>query len=297
MAYTTEDLIAPAKLYAAIPTAQATFQTADFLRIANEELLTYVVPLITSQREDFFIAHYDVTLQNNVTEYRIPPRAIGTALRSVWVIDSQSQLVRFPRISREDLEGANRGFYIDANVLSLVVDDPAQVTTIGPTMRMTYHQRPGTLVATSAVGTIATVTPATNTVTITAAPGTFNSSATYDLIRGRPGFEPLAIDRSCTVAGTTLTFSSALPSELQAGDVVSLAGESNIPQIPPEMHPLLSRRVALRCLEAMGDGENLQACASILARMESDAVKLITPRVAGNVERIVNRSSLFRSFW
>jgi hypothetical protein len=297
VAWLIEDLIASAKLYASIPTAQATFQTADFLRIANEELLTYVVPLVTSQREDFFIAHYDVLLQNGVTEYRIPPRAVGTSLRTVWVISPQSRLIKFPRISRDDLEGASTGFYLDGNILSLVVDDPNNVSQIGTALRMTYHIRPNTLVASTAVGTISNINTGTKQVTVSSAPGTFSSTARYDLLRGRSGFEHLGIDLSATVAGGVLTFTDTLPADLVTGDVVALAGEGNYPQIPVELHPLLARRVAMRCLEVMGDNENLQSCASVLARMEADAVKIITPRVPGNVERLVNRGSPFRLSW
>lgn len=294
MAWTSEDLIAAIKRFALIPTAQSTFVTSDFLAIANEELQSYVVPLVTSQREDYFIAHYDVILQANVIEYRLPTRAVGQALRDVVLINPQSQVKVFPRIAREDLDGAGHGFYLDGNVLVIVIDDPAKVAQLGTSLRMTYHLRPNTLVATSSVGTVTGVNAGAKQATVS---GASFSNGTFDMVRGRSGFESLAIDRDATVAGGTLTFSVALPGELTVGDIVALAGQSNYPQIPPELHPLLARRSALRCLEAMGDVQNAQTCAEALARMEADAVKLITPRVASQAERIVNRGSHFRYFW
>lgn len=294
MAWTSEDLVAAIKRFALIPTAQSTFTTSDFLAIANEELQTYVVPLVTSQREDYFIAHYDVILQDNVIEYRLPTRAVGQALRDVVLITPQNQIKVFPRIAREDLDGAGHGFYLDGNILVLVIDDPAKVSQLGTSLRMTYHLRPNTLVLTTAVGTVSGVNTGTKQVTVS---GASFSSGSFDMVRGRSGFECLAIDRDATVAGSTLTFSVALPAELAVGDVIALPGESNYPQIPLELHPLLARRSALRCLEAMGDQENVGPCAQALSRMESDAVKLLTPRVASQAERIVNRGSHFRSLW
>lgn len=298
MAWTTEDLIASAKRRAMIPSAQVTFQTADFTAIANEELQSYLVPLITSQREDYFIAHYDVTITGGTIQYRLPTRAVGQALRMAHLVDVQGMLQPFPRIAREALSGAPvGGFYLDGNVLQIATDNADQVGQLGQVIRMTYFLRPNTLVASTAVGVITNINSGTKQVTVASAPGTFTSSSLYDLVRGIPGFESLAIDQAATVAGNVLTFANALPSDLLVGDVIALATQSNIPQVPPEAHPLLAQRVAVKCLEALGDAEQIQIAGGVLARMEKDFVKLIAPRVAGNVERIVNRRSVFRTIW
>jgi len=296
VAWTIEDLIASVKRRALIPTAQSTFTTSDFIAIANEELQSYVVPLITSQREDYFVAHYDVTLSTASNEYRLPTRAIGQALREVSIVNSQSQLLNLARISREELaESPSAGFYLDGNVLMLAVTNPAQITQMGQTLRMTYHQRPNTLVATTAVGTVATIGAGTGTLTGTPSP---SIGGAVDLLRGRPGFECLDIDStSVAVSGAGFTFSGALPSDFVAGDVIAASGQTNYPQIPVELHPLLAQRVAVKCLEAMGDKEQIDVAGGVLARMETDAVKLLAPRVAGSVERIINRESPFRSIW
>jgi hypothetical protein len=298
MAWTVEDLIASVKRRAMIPTAQGTFQTADFLAIANEEMQGYIVPLLLSQRPDLWIVHYDVTLSNNVLEYRLPTRAIGQSLRSVHIINTLNQLESFPKIARENLDGASRGFYIDGNVLVLAVSNPNDVGNIGSGLRMTYHQRPNTLVSSTAVGVVSTVDTVLKKVTLTGtAPAGFGGANVFDILRGRPGYEWLAMDRAGTVSGTSITFADALPGELVAGDVIALAGEGNYPQVPPEIHGLLAQRVAVKCLEAMGDTEGIQAAAGIMAGMEKDAVRMVSPRVAGNTERIVNRSSPFRLSW
>ncbi|HET9554904.1 MAG TPA: hypothetical protein VFP50_18205 [Anaeromyxobacteraceae bacterium] len=297
MAWTSGDLINRAKRTASIPAAQTTFTDPVLLDIANEQLQSYIVPLITSQREDYFVTSTDVPLVNGTVTYRLPPRAVGQALRQVYRVNALGQVVGFPRMSRGDLEGAATGFYLEGNLLTVIISDPSQTTQLGVSLRMSYHQRPNTLVSDTAGAVVAAINTATNAVTLATVPGSFSSSSLYDIVRGRPGYETLGIDRAATLSGLTLTFASALPADLVAGDIINLAGESIYPQIPVEMHPLLSQRVALKCLEELGDTEHIQAAASALARMETDAVKLITPRVAGNTERIVNRGSIFRHRW
>jgi hypothetical protein len=296
--WTVEDITTSAKRRALIPSAQVTFQTADFTAIANEELQTYLVPLITSQREDYFIAHYDVTITGGTIQYRLPTRAVGQALRMAHLVDVQGMLQPFPRYAREALSGApGGGFYLDGNVLQIATDNPDSVGQLGQSIRMTYFLRPNTLVASTAVGIVTNINAGAKQVTVGTAPGTFTSSALYDLVRGIPGFESLAIDQAATIAGNVLTFANALPSDLLVGDVVALAGQSNIPQVPPEAHPLLAQRVAVKCLEALGDAEQIQHAGAAMARQEADFVKLIAPRVAGNVERVINRRSVFRTIW
>ena len=296
MAWTSEDLIASVKRRGRIPTA-GDVDTAYLLAVLNEEMQSYIVPFITSQREDYFIAHYDVTLAAGTVSYRLPTRSVGQALREVSIINAQSQLENFPRVSRENLGGGTRGFYLDGNVLMLVVDNPANVGTLGTAIRMTYHMRPNSLVSTTSVGIIQSINTGTKQVTLTSAPGSFTSASLYDIVRARPGFESLAMDQSASVSGTTLTFANTLPSDLVTGDVVCLAGEANYPQVPLEIHPLLAQRACAKILEAQGDAEQLGSSLQALGRLEADAAKLLTPRVAGEVERIINRESAFRSYW
>jgi hypothetical protein len=77
-------------------------------------------------------------------------------------------------------------------------------------------------------------------------------------------------------------------------DIVSLAGETIIPQIPDELHPILAQRVACRCLEALGDREGLGAANAKLAEMISLAMPLINDRTEGNPQKVVNYNSPLR---
>ena len=303
MAWNTGDLVNSVKRTASIPAAQSTFSDQDILDIANEQMQSYIVPLITSQREDYFVTSIDVPLVVGTVSYRLPTRSVGQSLRQVYLVNAAGHVVNFPRISREDLEGASRGFYLEGNVLTIVIDDAAKVTQLGVSLRMMYHQRPNTMVMSGQAGVITAITTGSGTFTLRVAsrPGSFAGSALYDLARGRPGFENLSIDLGATPSGSavapSMDFTGTVPADLVVGDTMCLSGECIFPQIPLEVHPLLYQRTAVKCLESLGDEEHMQSAVSALSRMEADAVKMLAPRVAGNIERIVNRGSIFRHFW
>ena len=298
MAYLAEDLIASVKRRARIPTAQSMFSTADFLAILNEELISYVVPIINSVREEYLLASQEVPLEANLVNYRIPSRATGGALREVNIIDANGTVYNLTHVALDQVEGARRGFTIDGNTLWILTDLP-EAFDGSQTLRMVFLARPGTLVAAGTYATIQSVTAATKTVTLTAMiPTTFTTAVLYEFISGTPGFETQAFEAAATSAsGTTMIFAADLPGDLAAGDFVCLANESPVAQIPLELHPLLCQRAAVRCLEALGDSENLNSAAQVLPRMEADAKTLLTPRVQGEAPKLVNHGSLYRTRW
>jgi hypothetical protein len=75
---------------------------------------------------------------------------------------------------------------------------------------------------------------------------------------------------------------------------VCLAGQSPVPQIPPELHPLLAQRVVCKALESLGDAAGFQAAQLKMAEIQQAALPLITPRVDGEPKRFANRNSPFR---
>lgn len=85
-----------------------------------------------------------------------------------------------------------------------------------------------------------------------------------------------------------------LPMYLYVGDVLALQEETIIPQIPVELHSMLSQRVVMRCLEALGDTQGLQNAAAKLQEMEFKTGAMLDDRVEGAPEKIVNRHSFLR---
>lgn len=85
-----------------------------------------------------------------------------------------------------------------------------------------------------------------------------------------------------------------IPTKLNTNDVIALPEETSIPQIPIELHAMLAQRVAMRCLESLGDTAGLQAAAAKLADMEIKTGNLLNDRVESAPLKIVPRHSLVR---
>lgn len=78
------------------------------------------------------------------------------------------------------------------------------------------------------------------------------------------------------------------------GAYLSLAEETFVPNIPTELHPILAQRVAVACLEALGDEAGKQSAERKLAQMEKEGLALINDRVEGASKKVRNRYSPLR---
>jgi hypothetical protein len=102
----------------------------------------------------------------------------------------------------------------------------------------------------------------------------------YDII-------PNSIDQNTS----SISFTSTDISNVQIGDYITSAEETIVPNIPTELHPILAQRVAVACLEAMGDEPNKQSAERKLAAMEKDAGTFLDNRVEGANQKIKSRHS------
>lgn len=142
----------------------------------------------------------------------------------------------------------------------------------------------------------------------TSAPSVFTSTDQYDFIQTASPHKTLRYDispvlltsskirvkkedmrRSFDDRGKTPAY--VLP---KPNDIVALAGETIIPQIPDELHSMLAQRVACRCLEALGDREGLNAANAKLQEMELKTSFIINDRVESSPQKVVNHNSPLR---
>lgn len=287
--FTTTALLASVKRRGMLPSSDQTFTTADYLAFATEEMQTYVMNVLLSANEDYATATADVTLVSGTNAYNIPARASNEALRNVLLLDS-GNYVPLLRTDPKDVPGTSssgtpNSYYFFDNTL-VVVPTPSAAGTL----RLHYFRRPSALVATSAVATVSAIDVARTVVTTTATiPSTITNTVTVDVVSHTPGFRILTMDAALTgtVSGTTITFSSALPSTVVAGNYVCLAGESCVPQIPVEAHPLLAQRVVVKVLEALGD-KKVEASEKVCERMAKSLLARLLPRTTGSIRYVVN---------
>jgi hypothetical protein len=297
MAWTATDLIASVKRRAGIPAAQATYTDAEILTICNEEMSSFMVPLVMKEREDYWQTSVDFTISSTVTQYRIPERAIGSKLREVKIVNANGTESNIPRLLVANEGTDSYGFRVDGNVLTLRTGIANNPTLLGNTLRVYFYNRPNDIVTVAECGAITGTTPGTKAIALAAAPAAFTGKTSFDLIRGVPGFESLSVDAAGSITSTTVTLTNALPADLAAGDYVCLPHQTPVPQIPPELHPLLAQKAACRVLEGKGMYEKLKSLREELAVMEVNARAMLTPRVDGEAPRAVVRSGLFRLRW
>jgi len=78
------------------------------------------------------------------------------------------------------------------------------------------------------------------------------------------------------------------------GDYICLAGESIIPQIPPDLHNMLAEKTAARILASLGDQAGLAMANEKIKEMEYRQGTLLDDRVDGAPQKITARHSILR---
>lgn len=96
-----------------------------------------------------------------------------------------------------------------------------------------------------------------------------------------------SIDQTLNV----ISFKKEDVGNIPQGSYITVAEETIVPNIPTELHPILAQRVAVACLEAMGDEQNKQSAERKLANMEKDAGTFLDNRVEGAIQKIKSRHS------
>lgn len=306
--YTTDTLIESVKRRAMLPESTVTFKDEDFLAFANEELDLGVVPLVMSFHEDYLMYTQLVPLVNNISRYEIPSRAMGNKIRDVQYQDTNNFIYEMTRIFIEDLPyfqnglsgpiaGVVRSFYMEGN--EIVLTPLNNATNLSGNLRVSYYLRCSELVAESRVARITNINTTTGVVTLDRWPTNFSLTPLIDFTSSRSPFKLVSFDITPVAFGDSnnpqITFNlTDLSSQLRVGDIVSNAEETIIPQIPVELHSMLAQRVALRCLEALGDVQGLQAAAAKLQEMEQKAGNIIDDRVEGSPFKIAPKHTFLR---
>lgn len=300
---TTNTLIADVKRRASVPENQNTFQEADFLAFANEELDIGIIPHVLSFHEEYFVYTELVPIEAAVQRYQIPERAVGSKLRDLSYVDASGNIFEMTRINSDDISSyqgsysvaSHTTFYVEGSDIVLL---PTVSSSPVGSLRFSYYLRPNEMVSEDRVAIITNINTITGEVTVATVPDNITVADTLDLIQTRSPHKSLSIDIVPTALNTVtkvFTFDPAdLPSRLAVGDQLALAGETIVPQVPSDLHSMLAQRVAARCLESLGDTQGITLANTKLAEMEQKTGTLLENRVEGAIQKIVNRHSTLR---
>lgn len=276
---TSTALLASIKRRATLPVTQVTYTDADLLDMADEELSGTLVPLLMSASEDFFLAELDLPVSSTGT-YRIPRRAIGSKLHSACALDADGEELELPRVSADSR--ASWGCYVRAGTLVVLNEHAVPLTGI----RVRSYLRPSTLVDETQVAYVVSVDATAGALWLSQLPTVLTLGGRLDVLKGGSPFDTLLADTIGTISGSTVTFPAPVDG-VEVGDIVTLAGQANVVQLPAEWFPVLAQAVAAKVLEEMGDTDGAVAAHVKLEQAKAVALGLVTNRVDNNVEVIV----------
>lgn len=296
--YTTTDLISLIKKRVFVPTSQETFSDVDLLDMATDEMRSIVVPAILSAREEWYVVNELFSIDSNDYSVGIPTRSIAGSLREVSFV-SGSLEYNLPRLSLEDKiyrdnQGPISAFYIEGNKIKMLGNESGD-------LRLYYHCRPGKLVKTAEAASVGSFDLVAKTVTVNSIPTGWSTGSIIDFINGKPHFEHRAVNNTIAgISGTTITFTDAIPTDLAAGDWLSLEDTSPVVQTPLEWFPYLAQAVVVQILESIGDFEASGRAEKRRDTLHEHAMRIISPRVEGETKKIVapkNRGSVINKAW
>ncbi len=294
--FTSTALIKTIKDDALLPNSQITYSDQDLVDILSRELLSDIVPMIMSVREEYMVFLVDQPIVTTVNKYMIPTRAIGEKLRDVVLVDANGFEIKIPRLEPEYTKGLFvpltlfTGFFFQDDQIVFYPD----TSTLGAyTLRMKIFRRPNNIILTSKSGQITAIN--SNAVTVGNVPTTWTIDTDFDVIQGIPPFRAWGEDQEITsIIGNVVTFSS-LPTGTAVGDWISESGFSPIAQIPYEIFPLLCQRGVIKILSGLGDANGLKEAADIYKDMVDKFKIMVTPRADGSPKRLVSNGGVFRS--
>lgn len=295
--YATNQLVSNVKRRAGVPSNESLYTNQDILDFVNEAMYGEIVPIIISQREQYFIESKTYVIEDGKAKYPIPAEAIGGKLRSIGIVNNNDTdaFAILPQIDIEQIgQSANYGsafselyFYFEGN--NVVLYPTPNRTKSDVSLRLKYYRRPNELVTFNEGALISNVNTGTFTLNVNAVPTSWAVGDTVDIVAGRPPFDVVASGIEITASTpTTLTFSSGDLDNVSKNDTVALEGFSIIPNIAmPEAHNLLVQAGVVRLLEGVDDGNGLQTALALYERQKDAFRKLITPRADSSSRKIV----------
>lgn len=308
----TLELLADVYRHAFIPSSQQTYMQADTLAVATSELRSYVLPQLMARRGEFYFGppgRVTFPVQEGVSLYRIPSRAVGAKIRSARLLDLQGNPYPLATYEWDDVskwapcKGTPTGLTMEGGQVRLY---PTPQGLAGYTLEIATYVRPGALVLPSACAPALSVVPSpamgTTDVTISTAtkPDAFGVDSYFDITLVDSPFETvcvLAPADSVIDDGTVTTITLSGLFQAPAGSLLSLAGQSSMVQLPLEWHALLALKTAATQLTSLGDIGMAKAKLEELKMLEGNVGNLVTPRREDASRKVGNGMNKWRAGW
>jgi hypothetical protein len=290
-----------------MPLSANTLTEERIIEFLDEDMRSTIVPLVLASKEEFYVENYDQTPVINVYNYTIPRRAAFATWRDIVWVDPMGNEIAMTELAPEYVKitypvGNLPPIYTFGFILQndhIILWPPNSTVPTQYQLRMKIKRAPNHLTPVDNCAQVSSVNPGSSQVTLDGnGDGTWSTSLQFDVIPNYPQFTSLGDDLSIsainqgTPSATVLTFDD-YPTGIAVGDWVCPATLSPIPQIPYDMFPLLIQRGVIRCLESLGDTQNLQIAERRYQDMAVDFARTVSPRIAGTRKALVNRTANF----
>lgn len=302
----TTDFLTSVKRAIGVPTYQGRFSDNDMLALANEEQKIKILPILTSVRENYNVATYNIPIVAGVSSYRIPARSVGRGVRDLLYLTGDNENIsNLSQLSLEDAwqfrfnTGTPSYFVLEGDKIVLYPTPQVAATLICKVVLQL-----ASLVAVSRTAPIQSVTD--NTITlisncpanITIANG-FNE---IDVTLHLPGYQVLVANAVVSNIANQLTLTvngfdavnSLLNYDITQFDVVSTAGETSLLQLPDELQPVLIHATAARILEGLSNPDRLKQQKDKVTEVTASANEILMPRSEGENVKVFSRNGLLR---
>lgn len=304
--YTSDDLLRRVKARAQVPDADDRLTDADMLEIADDAIASTVGRIIWNADDGRTVrTQADVALVSGQSDYRLPDRAVGSAVYDVLLVDSAGNEVSSHYVDSADAwrwrngESAtvsrDRAFAhtLEGDVIRLLPTPLASDLSL----RLKYRRRPSRLVTlANALGPFSSSSDTTLSGTM---PSAWSSVETLDLFLGAPGGDALEDSFTGSISGSTFTrlsgtFDITGPYAIEVGSYAALEGETCVLPVPAEAVPFLTALVAFEVNVALGDDAAAGALGQLVAGRRKELIALVDDRNRED-EAIIPRSSHFRA--
>lgn len=292
-----------------MPLAANTLTEARIIEFLDEDMRSTIVPLVLASKEEFYVQDYDQTPTAGVYNYTIPRRAAFATWRDIVWVDPLGNEIAMTELAPEYVKitypvGNLPPIYTFGFVLQndhIILWPPNSTVPVQYQLRMKIKRAPNHLTPVENCAQVTNVNSGSNQVTLDGnGDETWTTSLTFDCIPNYPQFTSLGDDlaitniNQVTPSATVLTFDpDDFPTDVAIGDWICPATLSPIPQIPYDMFPLLIQRGVIRCLESLGDTQNLTVAERRYQDMAADFARTVSPRIAGTRKALVNRTANF----
>ncbi len=296
----TSELLTEIRRALGAPTYQARFSNADVLAIASSNQTNFVVPQIRALRRDFMVVQEDFNIDQDEDTLPIPERAVGRGIRDLWFTEERTSPTTgdFRRLKYIDLseilslsvlDGETYAYYFQDDDLKIFPPVPRDSM-----LRLFYLSRPGELVEESRTCTVLSV--GTDTLTVDSVPSNIVLGSDIDVVKVKAGYKTLFKDQTVTArASNSVTVSGAdFSSTVSVGDIVSLARETSVVQLPEDAWEVLIWSTANEMAVSVGITDVIAQTEKMVKAALNGMQLAFVPR-SEDPQTIINPQSILRA--